>query len=321
MRAPKYFRLRDGRAEKLTAHAAGLERDIQNIFEADLEPLLGVRLLASEYSFPGGRMDTLGLDKRNRLVVIEYKRHSAPKIIQQARAYAKFLEQNPQESYRLVKRKLGDDDFGSFVEHANPKDVRRICIANEFTEENRALFEESKNIELVLYQLLRRDGMEDEILTLEWVPNKAPDGILPAPSRDTKPPKRSKGEINYKPMKKVSGEQKARLDALLAFFRSLGSDVEFEEKKKYCKVMHQPPRAFATFVLTNSEEKIAIGVHFDLNQVEVIEGFPEDVSGITPAGKNLGGGRKVNYRINIRSDKNLERAKPLLRRAYEEAKR
>ena len=436
MRAPKYFRLREGRAEKLVARAAGLERDIQNIFEANLEPLLNVRLVESEYSFPGGRMDTLGLDKRNRLVVIEYKRHSAPKIIQQARAYAKFLEQNPQESYRLVQRKLSNNDFRNFVEHANPKDVRRICIANEFTEENMAWFEESKNIELVLYQLLRRGGMEDEILTLQWVDSKTPpppkhpgeesdtpepplqSGKLPNFSfleakvpigaqitfkghphitaivkSDTKiefegsetslstaakrikkrlgqkwksargpdhwmfdgkslterrmrlrpatggsssrpdnarhQPKKggaSKGRKTHPDyMTEASGEQKERLDALLAFCRSLGEDVDPKFTDHY-HAINCNTRMFASLMMRNSLKRILIHINTNPNTVQMIEGFTRDVTNIGHNGlqkepKNPNEPDKINLEITISSNETLERAKLLLRRAYEEAKR
>ena len=49
-----------------------LEKSLQNLFEANLETLLGVRFLASEFvTNEGGRMDTLGIDENNAPVVIE----------------------------------------------------------------------------------------------------------------------------------------------------------------------------------------------------------------------------------------------------------
>ena len=40
-----------------------LERSLQNLFERNLDRLLGVRFLASEYHTTNGRIDTLGMDE------------------------------------------------------------------------------------------------------------------------------------------------------------------------------------------------------------------------------------------------------------------
>lgn len=54
-----------------------LEKFLQTLIERHLEPLLGVRFLASEYSTGkkhGGRIDTLGMDENGSPVIIENKR-------------------------------------------------------------------------------------------------------------------------------------------------------------------------------------------------------------------------------------------------------
>ena len=49
-----------------------LEKPLQNLIEANLNALLGIRFLATEYSTGkthGGRIDTLGIDENNVSVV------------------------------------------------------------------------------------------------------------------------------------------------------------------------------------------------------------------------------------------------------------
>lgn len=45
----KLFHLNDGTASEIPGSASGLEKPLQTLFEHNLETLLGVRFLASEY--------------------------------------------------------------------------------------------------------------------------------------------------------------------------------------------------------------------------------------------------------------------------------
>ena len=62
----KLFRLSDNQLTELAGQALQVEKSLQNLFEANLETLLGVKFLASEYStgpVHGGRIDTLKLTR------------------------------------------------------------------------------------------------------------------------------------------------------------------------------------------------------------------------------------------------------------------
>ncbi|WP_225447297.1 hypothetical protein [Streptacidiphilus sp. PB12-B1b] len=65
----------DGRESELRGSTVRLERALQLRVEAGLEEMLGIRLVASEYTtgrWHRGRVDTLGLDENNAPVVIEF---------------------------------------------------------------------------------------------------------------------------------------------------------------------------------------------------------------------------------------------------------
>lgn len=62
----KLFRIDDGAATELEGSHALLEKHLQRVVETNMETLLGVRFLASEYSTGerhGGRIDSLGIDE------------------------------------------------------------------------------------------------------------------------------------------------------------------------------------------------------------------------------------------------------------------
>lgn len=62
--------------EQLLPSPFANERELQTFFERNLDTLLGVRFVASEFATGekhGGRIDTLGLDEGRNPVIIEYK--------------------------------------------------------------------------------------------------------------------------------------------------------------------------------------------------------------------------------------------------------
>ena len=78
------YRIQSGKAEALPKKAAAIEKKLQTLIEHNLETLLAVRFLASEYSTGTkhrGRIDTLGIDENGCPVIIEYKRNVNENVI------------------------------------------------------------------------------------------------------------------------------------------------------------------------------------------------------------------------------------------------
>ena len=85
----KLYRLGAAQVTELAGGAMALEKSLQTVFENNLDALIGVRFLASEFSTnEGGRMDTLGIDENNSPVVIEYKRSSNENVSGMTETYA-----------------------------------------------------------------------------------------------------------------------------------------------------------------------------------------------------------------------------------------
>lgn len=58
------FKINGSTVKKITAKDLDLEKNLQGLFESNLEEILNIVFLAHEYSTGwGGRMDTLGIDK------------------------------------------------------------------------------------------------------------------------------------------------------------------------------------------------------------------------------------------------------------------
>lgn len=70
------FKINGSSVKKITAKDLDFEKNLQGIFENNLEEILNIIFLAHEYSTGwGGRMDTLGIDKNGSPCIIEYKKN------------------------------------------------------------------------------------------------------------------------------------------------------------------------------------------------------------------------------------------------------
>jgi predicted transport protein len=90
----RLFRLDQGQATAIEGTASHLEKPLQTLIETNLEPLLGIRFVASEYSTGkthAGRIDTLGLDENHCPVILEYKRSTGENVINQGLFYLDWL--------------------------------------------------------------------------------------------------------------------------------------------------------------------------------------------------------------------------------------
>ncbi len=139
----KLFRVSQSDAAELAPQSMQIEKSLQTLFEANLETLIGVRFLASEYStgpVHGGRIDSLGIDENGSPVIIEYKRAVVENVINQGLFYLDWLLDHRKEFQWLVLEKLGPD-IAKGVDWTAP---RLICIAGDFTRYDRVALQQSE---------------------------------------------------------------------------------------------------------------------------------------------------------------------------------
>jgi predicted transport protein len=72
-----------------------LERDIQRIFEANLNAIMGLQLVKSEFTIKNKRIDTLAFDTQSRgFIIIEYKRDRSISVVDQGFSYLSLMLEN-----------------------------------------------------------------------------------------------------------------------------------------------------------------------------------------------------------------------------------
>jgi len=131
------------------------EKQLQKLFEANLEKLLGVRFIASEF-FTGdrqkGRIDTLGLDQDGSPTIIEYKKSSKENVINQGLFYMDWLVDHKGDFAIAAQGILGN---GIDIDWSQP---RLILIAESFSEYDKyAVNRIGANIELWTFRCYGED--------------------------------------------------------------------------------------------------------------------------------------------------------------------
>jgi predicted transport protein len=291
---------------ELAGGAVPLEKSLQTLFEANLEALLGVRFLASEFvTNEGGRMDTLGIDENSAPVVIEYKRSSNENVINQGLFYLDWLMGHRKDFEWLVLEKLGQEE----AKKVDWSGSRLICVAGDFGKyDEHAVKQMNRNIALVRYR--RYSG---ELLLLEQLTaTSAKPNAAQVPGGSTTPSAPAAAVKKYKTFTTQLEEAPVHVldlyHALTAYLEAIGDDVQVKTTDFY--VAHRRLKNFACVELRNQLGKLLVFVRVNPDTITLEQGFTRDVRGIGHFGTG-------DLEISIQSLADLEKAKPLFDASYQ----
>jgi predicted transport protein len=299
----KLFRIENGSVSELAGTTDTVEKSVQVLFEKNLDALLGVRFLATEYSTThGGRIDTLGLDENGCPVILEYKRASNENVINQGLFYLDWLMDHRKDFQWLVMEKLGK----AAAEGVDWSAPRLICIAGDFNRyDDHAVKQMQRNIELIRY---RRFG--PDLLMLDLVAATSTKGVF-IETKGNLTDGGAGGGNKYKTIRTVLQELDAgmldRFEALHAFMMALGDDVQETTLRFY--IAFKRIKNFACVEFRPSTSKILMFVKVDPATVQLEVGFTRDVSSIGHFGTG-------DLEITLSKAEDLERAKRLIELSY-----
>lgn len=295
----KLFALDGSKARELPGQSAVLEKSLQTLMEQNLEVLLGVRFLQSEYSTGpkhGGRIDTLGIDENGSPVIIEYKRATNENVINQGLFYLDWLMDHQAEFKLLVMERLGQEATGG-IDWSVP---RLICIAGDFSRyDEHAVLQMNRNIELIRYRHFGEELLLLELVNAASAQERVADGGGQTPGvyktvTDT--------------LTELHGPLRDLYEEVRAFLLAMGDDVQEKTLKYYvafkriknfaCLEVHPGKGCIAAFVKVNPDTK------------SLEPGFTRDVRKVGHFGTG-------DLEITLRSRADFEKARLLLQESYE----
>lgn len=289
----KLFRTTNGGMTEVVSHLVDAEAEVQGLVEANMQELLGVRFLASEYStgpVHGGRIDSLGLDENGAPTVVEFKRGTDPGVIHQGLFYLAWLMDHRAEFESLVRDRLGATAAHQVLWSA----PRLICVAGGYTRYDvHAVREHQRSIDLVRYRFFGKD-----LLGLETVASVA--GGTPAARRTRRHTDRRSAARGQ------AGALDALAEAVDEVLMGLGEGVSRVQRKQYRA--YQRLRNFAC-VCPPQKTKLLVYLKADPKDVDLVPGFTRDVTGLGHHGTG-------DLEVRLRTERDVERATDLFRASY-----
>lgn len=289
----KLFHTTNGGVTEVTPRIAAVEVDVQDLVEAHMEAMLGVTFLASEYVIDcvdGGRIDSLGLDENGAPVIVEYKRGTDAGVINQGLFYMAWLMSHKDAFRSLVRDRLGVTAADQILWSV----PRLICVAGDFTRyDAHAVREHRRSIDLVRYRYFGSDHFG-----LETVASATGHSAEAKRVR-----RRATGALPIRRQGGAMAELAAAVDEVLV---GLGDGVTRVQRKQYRA--YQRLRNFACLI-PPQQSKVLVYLKANPASVALVPGFTRDVTGLGHHGTG-------DLEVQLRAERDLERAQDLFRLSY-----
>lgn len=151
-----------------------LERDIQKVFEENLNEIMDLTLVKSEFSIKNKRIDTLAYDPQSKaFIIIEYKRDKNISVVDQGFTYLSLMLENKAdfivEYNESLKQNLKREDV-------DWSQTRVTFVSPSFTE-NQILATNFKDIAIELWEVKQYEN--DLILVTPIKKTKSAESIKP----------------------------------------------------------------------------------------------------------------------------------------------
>jgi predicted transport protein len=300
----KLFQIGSKQVKELPGQSFAVEKSLQALIEDNLESLLGVRFLGSEYGTGkthGGRIDTLGLDENGCPVIIEYKRALNENVINQGLYYLSWLLDHKAEFILLSAKVLGQPVTDT-IEWVAP---RLVCIASDFTKyDEHAVSQINRNIELIRYRRYAPD-----LLLLELVNAKTTsdaEKIIPVLTKSTSV--KSVDKTATELLALADSQITDRFEMLRAMMIALGDDVQENTLKYY--FAFKRIKNFACVEIHPISKQLRVYVKVNPDTVILEKDFTRDV-------RNIGHFGTGDLEIRITSDEDVKKAEPLIVKSYQ----
>lgn len=288
------FNIDQGKAKTIQTKEFANEAELQTLFDNNLEEITGVRLIASQFPIPNGRIDSLGIDEHNVPVVIEYKWSHDPGAIIQGLFYLQWLTQNHKTYELLVKEKFGP------IKVNWSSAPRLLIIAKSYD------IKELSATSMVLPSVeLGRYSYYGNLLSIE-------DVTVPKKTKPLKGAETVKEEVIEKTIediiKKASPELKGIFYELRNRILELGDEVR--EKIGDWYIDYRKTSTFATILPQSKNNRLVIYIKMGDKRIADPKGWSSQL----PISWGYG---KLNTQFNIIEEDQLDYAMQLIQQAYE----
>ena len=296
------YKLQSNSINSLKEKPFKLEKEIQQLFEANLNELMGLQLVKSEFSIKNKRIDTLAFDPETKaFIIIEYKRSKNISVVDQGFTYLSLMLENKADFIVEYNETLKTNLKRSEVDWSQ---TRVVFVSTSFTE-NQKTATNFKDIAIELWEIKR---YENNLISVNQIKkSKAAESIKPITSSNSKLESVTKEIKVYTEEDHLANKSDEVIELYEEFkeaILNLADDIEIEPKKLY--IAFKKDKNISDIVILKKGLKLFINLQ--IGQLEDPKGLMRDVS-------KTGHWGNGDYETIIKNTKDLEYIMSLIKQA------
>ncbi len=291
------FENNKGKLSSVEEHPFKLEKDIQKIFEENLEAITGYRFIKSEFAIRDSRLDTFAYDPQNNaFVIIEYKRDYNNQVIDQGFSYLNLMFQNKAdfilEYSRSINKVLSINDI-------DWTQTRVVFVAPSFSKRQR----DATNFNDLAIELFEIKRYKNGIININPIKKTSGVSFKVDKSASKKIVKEYSDAISQSKIYTEEEHLNGRSDEIIELYDKfkthileLDSEIEIYPTKIYI-AFKKEKRNVVDIEFTN--KKLTIFINKGKGQLEDYRNLARDIS-------NVGHHGNGDYAVYVQDDKDLE---------------
>lgn len=297
------FKIQDKKLHFIEEQPFKLEKDMQNICEANIEKLLKLMFVKSEFSINEFRIDTLAYDDiSNYFTIIEYKRDKNFSVIDQGYAYLSLMLNNKAEFILEFNETTGKNIRRQDVDWSQSK---VIFISTAFTNYQKEAIN-FKNLPIELWEIRR---YSNETIAFNQLMPKGSKESIATISKESKEMEIVSKEIRVYTEEdhlfNGSDETIELYNKIKKYTLEIADDIEVKPKKHYIAFINVTN--FCDVAILKKSLKIWINLPF---------GELKDSKNIARNVNSIGHHGNGDYEIQISDDKDIEYIVSLIKESY-----
>ncbi len=279
-----------------------LEREIQVLFESNLNELMNLQLVKSEFSIKNKRIDTLAYDKQSKaFIIIEYKRSKNISVVDQGFTYLSLMLENKADFIVEYNETLKSSLQRTDVDWSQ---TRVVFVSTGFTE-NQKTATNFKDIAIELWEVKR---YENNLISINQIKkSKSAESIKPITSSNIELDAVTR-EIKVYTEEDHTANKSDDIIELYETFRdaivNLSDDIEIEPKKLY--IAFKKNKNIADIVILKKGLKLFINL---------TKGTLDDPKMLMRDVSNTGHWGNGDYELVIKNTDDLEYLMSLIKQA------
>ncbi|MCT4135388.1 hypothetical protein HZP67_00650 [Elizabethkingia anophelis] len=280
-----------------------LEKDIQNLFETNIETITNLKLIKSEFTIKSNRIDTLAFDEESKaFVIIEYKRSQNYSVVDQGVSYlnlmleykADFIVEYNETQKGNLKR--SDVDWSQ---------SKIIFVSPSFTDFQK----QSSNFKDLAIELWEIKQFENDIVIINPIKKSksAPSIKQVQQNEESEISKLTKEIVVYSEDDHLNGKSDEMIELYESFknaILNLSPDIEIIPKKMYI-----------AFKLKNNIVDIRVQQNKIIFWINMKKGTLDDPKKITIDASTKGHYGNGDYELSVSNTNNLEYIMSLVKQA------